>query len=301
LIEIFEERNDAFLNKIVTRRQLNRETVLMEIEAPLIARKALPGQFIIFRVEEGGERVPLTVAGVDPERGTVTIIFQMVGKSTMRLGDKQAGETIASFVGPLGRPSELDDCAGKRVAVIGGGLGVAIAYPQAKYLHDIGAKVDVIAGFRTKDLIILADEMEAASEHFYMITDDGSSGRKGFVTDILRERLDEGVAYDLVIAIGPLVMMRAVADMTRPHAIKTIVSMNTIMVDGTGMCGCCRLTVGDEIKFSCVDGPDFDAHLVDFDEAIRRSRAYLEQEQHDREAELERRHRCRVTGEVRHG
>jgi len=221
----------------------------------------------------------------------------------MQLGRKQVGETIASFVGPLGRPSELDHLAGKNVAVIGGGLGTAIAYPQATYLHRIGAYVDFIAGFRTMDLIILEDEMRAVSDNLIIATDDGSNGRKGFVTDVLKELIDAGKHYDLVIAIGPLVMMRAVANLTKPYDIDTLVSMNTIMVDGTGMCGCCRLTVGGEIKFSCVDGPDFDAHQVDFDEAIRRSKAYLEQEAYDREREKEKEesHRCRLTGEVRHG
>ena len=287
------------MSKILEKRQLTRETVLMKIEAPLIAKKALPGQFIIFRVEEGGERVPLTIAGTDHTEGSVTIIFQMVGKSTMRLGAKETGESIADFVGPLGKPSELDPYKGKNVAVIGGGLGVAIAYPQAAYLHKIGAHVDVIAGYRSIDLIILEDELRSSSDNFYLITDDGSSGRKGFVTDMLKEILEQGKQYDLVIAIGPLVMMRAVAEMTRPYDIETVVSMNTIMVDGTGMCGCCRLTVGGETKFACVDGPDFDAHKVDFEEAIRRSRAYVEQENHDRKSEQER-HRCRLTGEVRH-
>jgi ferredoxin--NADP+ reductase len=272
----------------------------MDIEAPLIARKALPGQFIIFRVDEEGERVPLTIAGTDPESGSVRIIFQMVGKSTIRLGDKQVGDTLASFVGPLGKPSELDEYAGKRVAVIGGGLGMAIAYPQAAYLHQIGAQIDVIAGFRTRDLIILEKEMKAVSDRFHLITDDGSSGRKGFVTHVLEDLIKEGAHFDLVLAIGPLVMMRAVANLTRSHGIKTIVSMNTIMVDGTGMCGCCRLTVDGQVKFACVDGPDFDGHQVDFDESIRRSRAYLEQEAFDREEELKL-HRCRLTGEVRHG
>ncbi len=291
------------MNKIVLREVLNSETVMLDIEAPAIARKALPGQFIIFRVDELGERVPLTVAGTDAEKGTVRIIFQMVGKSTMQLGKKQVGDTIASFVGPLGRPSELDHLTGKKVAVIGGGLGTAIAYPQATYLHKIGAHVDFIAGFRTKDLIILEDEMRAVSDNLYVATDDGSNGKKGFVTDILKERIDAGEKYDLVIAIGPLVMMRAVSNLTKPYGIDTLVSMNTIMVDGTGMCGCCRLTVGGEIKFSCVDGPDFDGHEVDFDEAIRRSRAYIEQEAYDREREKEKEesHRCRLTGEVRHG
>lgn len=279
------------MNKILVREQLNSETVLMDIEAPLIARKALPGQFIIFRVDEEGERVPLTIAGTDPERGSVRIIFQMVGKSTLRLGDKQVGDTLACFVGPLGKASELDEYAGKRVAVIGGGLGMAIAYPQAAYLHKIGANVDVIAGFRTKNLIILEDEMKAVSSRFHLITDDGSSGRKGFVSHVLEGLIQEDEPLDLVLAIGPLVMMRAVSQLTKAHGIKTIVSMNTIMVDGTGMCGCCRLTVGGEVKFSCVDGPDFDGHQVDYDAAVTRGRMYLEQEKTAKEQ-----HACRLTG-----
>ena len=285
---------------ILNKKQLNPDTVQLDILAPKIAEKALPGQFIIFRVDEDGERVPLTIAGSDKKTGAVRIIFQTVGKSTLRLGDKNPGDNIASFVGPLGQPSELDEYKGKRVAVIGGGLGAAIAYPQAAYLHEIGAKVDIIAGFRTKELIILEEEMKAQSENYYLITDDGTSGRKGFVTNVLEDLIKEGNEYDLVLAIGPLVMMRAVANLTRPYGLKTIVSMNTIMVDGTGMCGCCRLTVGDEVKFSCVDGPDFDAHQVDFNEALRRSVTYREQENHDREEEMKL-HRCRVTGEVRHG
>lgn len=283
------------MNKILTRKELNSETILMDIEAPLVARKALPGQFIIYRVDEEGERVPLTIAGTDPERGSVRIIFQTVGKSTIRLGDMAVGDRLASFTGPLGKPSELDGYAGKRVAVIGGGLGTAIAYPQATYLHKIGADVQVIAGFRTRDLVILEEEMKAVSQAYHLITDDGTSGRKGFVTTVLEELIKAGETFDLVLAIGPLVMMRAVADLTEAHGIKTIVSMNTLMVDGTGMCGCCRLTVGGEVKFSCVDGPDFDGHQIDFDESIRRSRAYLEQEAYDRAEELKL-HHCRLTG-----
>lgn len=288
------------MNTILRREQLNPETVLMDIRAPLIARKALPGQFIIFRVDEEGERVPLTIAGTNQDEGSVRIIFQTVGKSTIRLADMAVGDKVASFVGPLGKASELDVYKGKRVAVVGGGLGTAIAYPQAAYLHKIGARVDVIAGFRTRDLIILEEEMKAVSENFHLITDDGSSGRKGFVTHVLEDLVKAGHSFDLVLAVGPLVMMRAVARLTQALGIKTIVSMNTLMVDGTGMCGCCRLTVGDEVKFSCVDGPDFDGHQVDFDEAIRRSVAYKEQEDHDREEEMKL-HRCRMTGEECHG
>ncbi len=288
------------MNKILNRVQLNQETVLMDIQAPLIARKALPGQFIIFRVDEEGERVPLTIAASDPQEGWVRIIFQMVGKSTIRLADMKVGDHLASFAGPLGKPSELDEYKGKRVVVIGGGLGTAIALPQADYLYKIGAQVDIIAGFRNRDLIILEEEMKAVSQNYYLVTDDGSSGRQGFVTHVLEELVQTGNHYDLVLAIGPLVMMRAVAKLTQGYGLKTIVSMNTLMVDGTGMCGCCRLTLGDEVKFACVDGPDFDAHQVDFEEAIRRSTAYKEQEDYDREQEMIL-HRCRMTGEECHG
>ncbi|MDO5733712.1 MAG: sulfide/dihydroorotate dehydrogenase-like FAD/NAD-binding protein [Eubacteriales bacterium] len=277
--------------KILSKRRLNSETCEMEIESKLIARKAKPGQFIIFRVDDDSERIPLTIAGTDPERNAVRIIFQMVGEGTMRLGELEVGDAILDFVGPLGKPSHLDEYKGKRVAVIGGGLGAAIAYPQAAYLHKIGAQVDMIVGFRNQDIIILEDEMKAASDRLFIITDDGSNGRKGFVTNVLQELLDEGTEYDAVIAVGPLVMMRAVAELTRPLEIPTLVSMNTIMVDGTGMCGCCRVTVGGETKFACVDGPDFDGHLVDFEEAIRRSGLFKKQEQEAKEE-----HICRLTG-----
>lgn len=264
--------------KIVNKRRLNPFTVMMEIEQPLIAKKAKPGQFIIFRISEDGERIPLTIAGTDPEQGTVMIIFQEVGKSTIMLGRKEAGEYIQDFVGPLGKASELDDYKGKKVAVIGGGLGTAIAYPQAAYLHKIGADVDMIVGFRNQDLIIMQDEMSAACNNLYITTDDGSNGVKGFVSDVLQEQIDAGVKYDLVIAIGPLIMMKVVCQLTAKYDIPTVVSMNTIMVDGTGMCGCCRLTVDGQTRFACVDGPDFDGHKVDFDEAMRRSVVYKVQE-----------------------
>jgi ferredoxin--NADP+ reductase len=249
----------------------------MEVEAPYIAKKAKPGQFIIFRVDEDGERVPLTVAGTDPIRGTVTIIYQKVGYSTKRLDCLNEGDYILDFVGPLGVASHLAGM--KKVAVVGGGLGVAIAYPQAKALHDMGAEVDVIVGFRNTDLMILMDELKDASTNLYVVTDDGSNGHKGFTTTALQERIDAGVKYDCVIAIGPMVMMRAVCNMTKPLNIPTIVSMNPIMIDGTGMCGGCRVTVGNETKFACVDGPDFDGHLIDWNEAILRSRMYQEEEQ----------------------
>ena len=281
---------------IVKKRVLNESVTLMEIEAPLVARKAQPGQFIIFRIDEAGERVPLTIAGYDREKGTVTIIFQKVGYTTERLDTLKEGEALLDFVGPLGEPSHTEGI--RRAAVIGGGLGVAIAYPQARALHEAGAKVDLIVGFRSEQLIILKDELEAACSELTIMTDDGSNGRKGFVTQALEEKLRAGDEYDEVIAIGPLPMMKAVCDLTRPYGVKTIVSMNPIMIDGTGMCGGCRVTVGGETKFACVDGPDFDGHLVDFDEAIARSRMFRPEEAQAREHA----HKCRLTGEVRtHG
>ncbi|MDP3448132.1 MAG: sulfide/dihydroorotate dehydrogenase-like FAD/NAD-binding protein [Eubacteriales bacterium] len=262
--------------RIVTKRPLHETVTLMEVEAPYIAKKAKPGQFIILRVDETGERVPLTVAGTDAARGTVTIIYQKVGYTTKRLDVLNEGDSILDFVGPLGVASHLDDM--KKVAVIGGGLGVAIAYPQAKALHDMGAEVDVIVGFRNTDLMILMDELERASTNLYVMTDDGSNGHKGFVTTALEEQLKAGKEYDHVIAIGPLVMMRAVVNITKQYDIPTVISMNPIMIDGTGMCGCCRVTVGGEMKFACVDGPDFDGFAVDWDEAISRSRMYRKEE-----------------------
>jgi len=262
--------------RIVTKRALHETVTLMEVEAPYIAKKAKPGQFIILRIDENGERIPLTVAGTDQERGTVTIIFQKVGYTTKRLDCLNEGDSILDFVGPLGVASHLDGM--KKVAVIGGGLGVAIAYPQAKALHDLGAEVDVIVGFRNTELMILMDELKAASTNLYVMTDDGSNGHKGFVTTALEEQLKAGKQYDHVIAIGPLVMMRAVCKLTEQYNIPTVISMNPIMIDGTGMCGCCRVTVGGQMKFACVDGPDFDGHEVDWDEAIARSRMYRKEE-----------------------
>ncbi len=270
--------------QIVKKRRLNDTVTLMEILAPHVAKKAQPGQFIIFRVDDQGERIPLTIAGYDREKGTVTIIFQKVGFTTSHLDQQEEGGYIRDFVGPLGEPSHLDGI--KRAAVVGGGLGVAIAYPQAKALHDAGASVDGIMGFRNESLIILEPEMRAACENLFLMTDDGSNGNKGFVTDALRKRIEEGEKCDAVVAIGPLPMMKAICELTRPYGIKTIVSMNPIMIDGTGMCGGCRVTVGGETKFACVDGPDFDGHLVDFDQAMARSRMYREEEQHF----------CRLTG-----
>ena len=262
--------------EIVKKKVLNPTVTLMEIKAPYVAKKALAGQFIILRVDEKGERIPLTVAGYDREKGTVTIIFQKVGYTTNHLDALNEGEYILDFAGPLGVASEFDGI--KKACVIGGGLGVAIAYPQAKALHDLGSEVDFIVGFRNKELIILEDEFDSVCTNLTVMTDDGSNGNKGFVTTALEEKLKNGVEYDVVIAVGPLKMMKAVCDITKPYGIKTIVSMNSIMIDGTGMCGGCRLTVDGEIKFACVDGPDFDGHLVDFDEAIKRADMYKQEE-----------------------
>ena len=278
---------------IVKKRVLNETVTLMEIEAPLVARKALPGQFIIFRIDEEGERIPLTIAGYDREKGTVTIIFQKVGYTTMKLDTLNEGDALLDFVGPLGEPSHTEGV--KRAAVIGGGLGVAIAYPQAKALHEAGCEVDLIVGFRNEHLIILKDELAASCTDLTIMTDDGSNGNKGFVTQGLQAKLDAGKEYDEVIAIGPLPMMKAVCDLTKPKDIKTIVSMNPIMIDGTGMCGGCRVTVGGVTKFACVDGPDFDGHQVDWAEAISRSRMFRPEEQRA----MEKLHKCHLTGGVR--
>lgn len=272
--------------QIKTRKTLNANTKLMVIDAPHVARKAEPGQFIILRTDADGERVPLTIADFNREEGTITIIFQEVGATTMKLGAMNEGECLHDFVGPLGQASELEGL--KKVAVVGGGLGCAIAYPQAKKLHEMGCEVDLIAGFRSKDIIILEEEMRNASTNLHIVTDDGSNGRKALVTQVLKELIDAGNEYDCVIAIGPMIMMKFVCETTRPYGIHTIVSMNAIMVDGTGMCGCCRLTVGDETKFACVDGPDFDGHLVDFDSSMRRGGMYREQEQ------ITRDHQCNL-------
>lgn len=283
--------------KILKKKRLNQETAEMDILAPHVANKAKPGQFIIFRVDEMGERVPLTVAGVDKEEGSVKIIFQMVGRSTMQLGEKEEGEYIQDFVGPLGNHSHVEQYKGQKIAVCGGGLGAAIAYPVCKGAYEAGADVDMIAGFRNKDIIILEDEMRANSSRCFITTDDGSNGTKGFVSDILQKLIDEGTKYDHVIAIGPMIMMKVTCELAAKYDIPCTVSMNTIMVDGTGMCGCCRLTVGGETKFACVDGPEFDGHKVDFDEAMLRSRTYFKHEQEDKEE-----HICNLTGEVRkHG
>ncbi|MDR0405417.1 MAG: sulfide/dihydroorotate dehydrogenase-like FAD/NAD-binding protein [Clostridiales bacterium] len=277
--------------RIITKRALNPQVTLMEVYAPRIAKKALPGQFIMLRVNERGERIPLTIADYDAARGAVTIIYQIVGKTTMLLDGLREGDAILDFAGPFGNASHLGGI--QKAAVIGGGLGTAIAYPQAKALHAAGAAVDCIVGFRNKDLIILAEEVKAISDKALIMTDDGSNGNKGFVTDALQRLIAEGNRYDVVIAIGPLVMMRAVAELTRVHGVKTIVSMNPVMIDGTGMCGGCRVTVGGETKFACIDGPDFDGHLVDFDEAITRGKMYRDDEQL-----AAARHKCEMEGKT---
>ena len=264
--------------KIVKKQPLNPTVTRMEIEAPLIAKKAKPGQFIILRVDENGERIPLTVAGYDREKGTVTIIFQIVGATTEKLNHLNDGECLHDFVGPLGVPTHVDGL--KKVCVIGGGVGCAIALPIAEELHAMGAEVTSIIGFRNQDLVILEDEFKACSDHFTLMTDDGSYGEKGNVTAPLKTLLENGERFDEVIAIGPLIMMKFVCLTTKEYDQKTVVSMNPIMVDGTGMCGGCRLTVGGKTKFACVDGPDFDGHEVDFDEAMSRSRSYTSFERH---------------------
>ena len=264
--------------KIVKKQPLNPTVTRMEIEAPLIAKKAKPGQFIILRVDENGERIPLTVAGYDREKGTVTIIFQIVGATTEKLNHLNEGECLHDFVGPLGVPTHVDGL--KKVCVIGGGVGCAIALPIAEELHAMGAEVTSIVGFRNQDLVILEDEFKSCSDHFTLMTDDGSYGEKGNVTAPLKTMLENGERFDEVIAIGPLIMMKFVCLTTKEYDQKTVVSMNPIMVDGTGMCGGCRLTVGGETKFACVDGPDFDGHEVDFDEAMSRSRSYTPFERH---------------------
>ena len=278
----FFRKDRIKMYKIVRKKSLNPTVSLMEIEAPLIAKKAEPGQFIIFRAKADSERIPLTIADFDREKGTVTIIYQIIGGSTMELDTLGVGDSLQDFVGPLGCPSETDGL--KKVAVVGGGVGCAIAYPLAKKLSALGCEVHSIIGFRNKDLVILEDEFRKVSSQLRIMTDDGSYGTKGLVTNALETLIGEGNQYDEVIAIGPLIMMKFVCLLTKKYDIKTVVSMNPIMIDGTGMCGGCRLTVGGETKFACVDGPDFDGHLVDFDEAMHRGTMYRDFEAHVREA-----------------
>ena len=268
--------------KILEKKELNPTVTLMRIDAPLVARKAEPGQFIILRVDAEGERIPLTVADFDRESGSVTIIFQIVGATTEKLNHLMAGDSIQDFVGPLGRATHTEGL--KKVAVVGGGVGCAIAYPVTKKLFQQGTEVHAIAGFRNKDLVILEEEFAAASTRFIRMSDDGSWGEKGLVTDALKKLIESGEQYDEVITIGPLIMMKFVSRLTKEYGVKTIASMNPIMIDGTGMCGGCRLTVGGKTRFACVDGPEFDAHEIDFDEAIARGRTYQDFERHAYEA-----------------
>ena len=275
--------------KIVQKRILNDQVTLMKISAPFIAKKVDAGQFIIYRIDDKGERIPLTVADSDRENGTITIIFQSAGGSTARLAALNEGDSILDVVGPLGVATEYEKDI-KRVAVVGGGVGCAIAYPQAKKLHNMGVYVDLIAGFRNKDIVIIEDEMRAASNELHICTDDGSYGYHGFVTNKLQELIDSGAKYDEVIAIGPVPMMKFVCKVTEPYGIKTLVSLNPIMIDGTGMCGGCRVRVDGKIRYACVEGPDFDGQKVDFDELMRRNSTYKD---------YEAAHKCRITGEVR--
>ena len=264
--------------RIVKKEALKPTVTLYEIEAPMVAKKAEPGQFIILRVDENGERIPITIHDFDREKGTVTIIVQTIGATTDKLRHKAEGEYIQDFVGPLGRPTETE--GKKKVCVVGGGVGCAIAYPVLKKFHDCGAEVHAVVGFKNKDLVILEDKFRAASSVLKLMTDDGSYGEKGLVTDALKELIDAGNQYDEIFAIGPAIMMKFVSKTTEPYGIPTTVSMSPIMVDGTGMCGGCRLTVGGETKFACVDGPDFDGHKVDWDESLKRGKMYFDWERH---------------------
>ena len=274
---------------IVSKRPLNEAGTVLEyvIKAPLVAKKCLPGQFIVLRLDENGERVPLTIADYDREAGTVTIMVQPVGQTTRMLELMEVGDSLADFVGPMGKPTQIG--GQKRVCVVGGGVGCAIAYPSAKAFKEAGVETDVIVGFRNKDIVILEDEFKQACDHLYLMTDDGSYGEHGFVTVKLQQLLESGIHYDEVLAIGPIPMMKFVSKTTEPFGIKTVVSLNPIMVDGTGMCGGCRVTVGGEVKFACVDGPDFDGHKVDYDELMSRNSVYR-----DREAEERKTHICRI-------
>ena len=273
--------------RIVKKEALKPTVTLYEIEAPMVAKKAEPGQFIILRVDENGERIPITIHDFDREKGTVTIIVQTIGATTEKLRHKAEGEYIQDFVGPLGRPTETE--GKKKVCVVGGGVGCALAYPVLKKVHDCGAEVHAVVGFKNKDLVILEDKFRAASSVLKLMTDDGSYGEKGLVTDALKALIDAGNQYDEIFAIGPAIMMKFVSKTTEPYGIPTTVSMSPIMVDGTGMCGGCRVTVGGEVKFACVDGPDFDGHKVDYAELMNRNGVYR-----DQEAENEKTHMCRM-------
>lgn len=280
------------MHKIVRKRVLSHDMTWLEFEAPYVAAKAKPGQFIIFRVDEFGERVPLTMAGADKDKGTVTIIFQNVGRSTSLLSQLEEGDYIQDVAGPLGKPTEMEGL--KRVCVVGGGTGNALAYPVAKGMHDAGIHVDMVSGFKTKDLIVLEDEFKAAVDNFYLVTDDGSKGEKGFTTDKLKALIEEGNEYDQVTTVGPPIMMKFVCAVTKPYNIKTIASLTALMIDGTGMCGGCRISIDGEKKYVCVDGPEFDGQKVDWDKLIARNSYYMEEEAYARE------HVCKLTGGVRH-
>lgn len=268
----------------VTKSQLLAENIyLMDVEAPRVAKYCQPGQFVIVKMDEAGERIPLTICDYDREKGTITIVFQAVGASTQKMTQLKEGDSFRDFVGPLGVPSELvketaDELKKKKLLFVAGGVGAAPVYPQVKYLKELGVEADVIVGAKTKDMVILEKEMEAVAGNLYITTDDGSYQNKGMVTDLLKKLVSEGKQYDLCVAIGPMIMMKFTALLTKELGIPTIVSMNPIMVDGTGMCGACRLTVGDTVKFACVDGPEFDGHLVNFEEAMKRQQMYKTEE-----------------------
>lgn len=286
-----KKEGNISMHKIVEKRRLNSTITWLEIEAPLVARKAKPGQFIILRTDEYGERIPLTMAGHNSEKGTIDIIYQVVGRTTQLLDQFEVGDALADVVGPLGKPTEMEGL--KRVAVVGGGTGNALAYPIAKGMHDAGIEVDMISGFQTKDVVILEDEFRAGTTNLYITTDDGSYGEKGFTTEKLKSLIDAGNQYDEIVAVGPPLMMKFVCQLTKPYGIKTVVSLTAYMVDGTGMCGGCRVLIGGENKFACVDGPEFDGHLVDWEELIQRNSFYKDQEREDAA------HICHLTGGVR--
>lgn len=280
------------MHKIVLKKQLSHDMFWIEFEAPFVAKKAKPGQFIIFRVDEYGERVPITMAGTNKETGTVTLIFQTVGRSTMLLSQLEVGDYIQDVVGPLGKPTHMEGL--KKVCVVGGGTGNALAYPVARGLAEAGVKVDMVSGFKTEELIVLKEEFEEAVDNFYLMTDDGSAGEKGFTTTKLEELIKAGNDYDEVITVGPPIMMKFVNEVTKPYGIKTIASLTALMIDGTGMCGGCRVSINGETKYVCVDGPEFDAAAVDWDVLIARNAYYHEEEKEERD------HICRLTGGVRH-
>lgn len=286
-----KKQGDINMHKIVGKRSLNSTITWLEIEAPFVSRKAKPGQFIILRTDEYGERIPLTMAGYNSKKGTIEIIYQAVGKTTLLLDQFEVGDTLADVVGPLGKPIKIDGL--KRVAVVGGGTGNALAYPLAKGMHDAGIKVDMIAGFQTKDFVILEDEFRAGTTNLYITTDDGSYGQKGFTTDKLKELIELGNKYDEIVVVGPPIMMKFICELTKPYGIKTVVSLTAYMVDGTGMCGGCRVILGGESKFVCVDGPEFDGQLVNWEELIQRNSFYKQQEKEDKV------HICRLTGGAR--